>query len=294
MSAISPSALVVCYLGFTGILVLMALPRLYAGGVIAHFGVLVAVAAATWMPGVPRWLRAWAPLLTILFLSAEMPLLIRAAGHPEMRDGVVIAWEATLFGMQPAAAWAGRHPSIVLSELLHLAYLSYYPLIFIVPAVLWFRDRPREFTDAVFALMLTFVLCFSVYLFFPVAGPRYLWLSPIGALDGPARGVATWLLGAHSSMGTAFPSSHVAVATTAAILATRYFGSWGFIAAIVAAGLGVGAVYGGFHYLVDVLAGVVTGLVSVTLARLFPRLLPVGPQANASAPTYPDSSGALS
>lgn len=275
-----------CYLALTAVLLIAGWSTVYVGGVLAHVGVLAAVAAATWLPGVPRWLRAWVPLLTLLFLYAEMPLLLRAAGHVDFYDNTVLSWEARLFNGQPAADWAGRWPSRGLSELLHAAYLTYYPIIFAVPVILWVRGRLDEYTEAVFALMLTFIACFVWYLFFPVAGPRYLWLSPVGAVEGPMRSLATWLLQARSSRGTAFPSSHVAVATAQAILGIRYFGWRGAIVGVLTAGLGLGAVYGGFHYAVDVLAGAVLGIMVTVGALLVNRLArSLRVQANASAPT---------
>lgn len=270
----------------TGVVLVAGRDRIYAGGVLAHVGVLVAVGVATWAPGVPRWLRAWTPLLTLLFLYAEIPLLIRAIGHRDLYDVTVMSWEARLFGGQPAAEWAGRWPSRILSELLHAAYLTYYPLIFAVPMTLWARGRLREFNEGVFALMLTFIACYVWYLFFPVAGPRYLWLAPTGAVDGPLRSVTTSLLGARSSLGTAFPSSHVAVAVTQSMLAIRYFGVRGAPVSLLTAGLALGAVYGGFHYAIDVVAGAALGAIVTAIALAATRLTASRVlHANASAPT---------
>src|SRR5262245_1440141 len=95
MRAIWPGALLVVYLAITGLLLLAGADRVRSArvGVALHFGVLVAVAAATWVEWVPRWLRAWAPLLALLFLYSEMPMLIRAAGHADLFDATVIRWE---------------------------------------------------------------------------------------------------------------------------------------------------------------------------------------------------------
>jgi membrane-associated phospholipid phosphatase len=43
------------------------------------------------------------------------------------------------------------------------------------------------------------------------------------------------------------------------------------VVAVLAAGLALGAVYGGYHYAVDVLAGVATGLLAFAAARLIVR-----------------------
>lgn len=285
MRAIWPGALLVVYLAGSGVLLLAGNVRVGVGATAVHFGVLLAVAATTWMPSTPSWLRSWAPLLLLLFLYSEMPVLIQAAGHTETLDPVVIGWEQALFGAQPAQSWARANPSVALSESLHLAYLAYYPIIYAVPAVLWLTNRKRDFDAAVFGLLLTFVACFVAYMVFPVAGPRYLW--PSAAPDGPFRSLATLLLEARSSRGTAFPSSHVAVACAQSVLALRLFGRRGAPIPVVTIGLALGAIYGGFHYAIDVLAGaalgVFTAISGLRLMRTF------GTQANAIAPTYSGS-----
>jgi len=251
-----------------------------------HFALLAALAAATWADIVPRWLRAWAPLLALLSLYAEIPVLIRAAGHARYFDAEVMRWESTVFGWQPAIEWAARWPSRILSEALHAAYLSYYGIIFSVPVGLYIARRRAAFGEAVFVLMFTFVACFLCYIAFPVAGPRYSWGATARDSGGPMRAAAVWLLEARSSRGTAFPSSHVAVSVTQSILAVRYFGWRGMPVGLLSLGLALGAVYGGFHYAVDVVAGLTFGAVMTTLGVAIHRqLVNTKFHAKASAPT---------
>ena len=186
MRAIWAGALLVVYLAATGLLLLIGYSRVPSAGLALHFAVLGALAVATWHPIVPRWLRAWAPLLALLFLYTEMPMLIRAAGHVRLFDAEVMQWERALFGGQPALTWAAHWPSRIGSELLHGAYLSYYGIIVAVPLGLYSARRHADFAEAVFVLMLTFVACFVCYLLFPVAGPRYLWASSASADAGGA------------------------------------------------------------------------------------------------------------
>lgn len=257
MRAIWPGALVVVYLAMTGVVLLAGATPAPARAIATHFGVLALVAAATFAPRSPVWLRAGSPLLALFFLYSGIPSIITAAGHVDVRDSIVVGWEAALFGTQPALAWARAVPSLWISEPLHLAYLSYYPIIFSVPVALLLSRRPDDFSHAVLVLMLTFVACFVLFIVFPVAGPRYFWES--SAPTGPMRTIATWLLESGSSRGTAFPSSHVAVSVTQSILAIHYFGKRGIIVAVLTTGLAAGAVYGGFHYLIDVIAGAALG-----------------------------------
>lgn len=286
MGAIWAGALLVVYLAATGILLALGWTRVPISGVLLHFLLLAVIAAATGLRIVPRALRLWVPLLALLLLYSEMPLLIRAVGHGRFFDATVIRWEHTIFGAQPALDWAARWPSRIASELLHAAYLSYYGIIFSVPVGLYLAARKAEFAESVFVLMLTFLACFVCYIVFPVAGPRYLWDSPASATTGPVRAVAVWLLETRSSRGTAFPSSHVAVAVTQSILALRYFGRTGALIAALSIGLALGAVYGGFHYAIDVLAGAAFGAVLAYAGlAMTKRLSSAATQANAKAPT---------
>ena len=265
MAAIWPGTLLVVYLMTTGIMLLIGHERVSALALAAHFTALAAIATTTWLRGVPSWLRSWAPLLLLLFLYSEMPAIIAAVGHTSLQDALVIGWEAALFGGQPAAAWALAWDSLLFSEGVHLAYLLYYPVIFAIPALLYLRGQMPEFHVAVTVLLATFIVCFLSYAFFPVAGPRYLW--PSAAPEGPFRQFALFLLESRSSQGTAFPSSHVAVATTQAVLAVAFFGVRGLLVGLVAIGIAAGAVYGGFHYAIDIIAGIVVGL-AIPLAGL--------------------------
>jgi membrane-associated phospholipid phosphatase len=286
MSAIWPGALLVVYLTATGILLLIGRARVPALDLVLHFVLLLAMIVATWLPPVPHWLRLWAPLLVLLFLYSEIPTLIAAAGHESALDSTVVAWERAIFGGQPAIQWAARWRSRAGAELLHGAYLSYYGIIFSVPLGLTLAGRHQDLVEAVLVLMLTFVACFLIYLAFPVAGPRYFWTSPADTVSGPLRATTIWLLEAGSSRGTAFPSSHVAVAATQSVLAVRYFGRIGVLLGILTVALALGAVYGGFHYAVDVLAGAIFGvLVTIVGLTLSKRLRRTTSHANASAPT---------
>ena len=281
MRAIWPGALLGAWLAATGALLMVG--RADARTSLLHLLLLLAVGAATFLRSSPPWLRGWAPLLVLFFLYAELPALIRIAGHAQPFDEMVIAWESLVFGGQPAREWAAAMPSAAVSEPLHLAYLSYYPIIYVVPALLWRRGRADDFAVATFALMLTFIACFACYVAFPVAGPRYLWDT--AAPDAPVRRLATWLLESGSSRGTAFPSSHVAVAVAQTIIAFRFIGSGaGLTLAALTAGLALGAIYGGFHYALDVIAGIVLGAGTALVGLRAARRGNPG-QANAMAPT---------
>jgi membrane-associated phospholipid phosphatase len=149
---------------------------------------------------------------------------------------------------------------------LHAGYLAYYLVIFVPPLLLFAARERRGFAETVLALTLTCTLCWTIFMLFPVEGPRYLW-TPAGVPDGPMRRLAVRLLAAGSSRGAAFPSSHMAVSVSQFVLAWRWQRpvAWGVL--VVAILIGFGAVYGGFHYGVDMIAGAVLG-VAVSLSAI--------------------------
>jgi membrane-associated phospholipid phosphatase len=75
------------------------------------------------------------------------------------------------------------------------------------------------------------------------------------------RRLAVAILASGSSRGAAFPSSHMAISAAQAVIAWRWQPRVGAVLSIVALLVGLGAVYGGFHYGADMVAGAVIGLV---------------------------------
>ena len=224
--------------------------------------------AGHWLPSL---IADWLPLLAVAFLYSELPTLMLGLGRVAYHDVIVQRWEGSLFGGQPARTLAGALPFAWLSELLHVAYLSYYAIIYLPPLVLYASGRRQAFEQCQTALMLAFTSCFLVFVLFPVEGPRYLWPAPEGVPDGRLRDAVLWVLTRGSSRGTAFPSSHAAVSVAQAV-SLWLVGApprWLRVAiSTLAVLLLVGAVYGGFHYAIDMTVGAVVGALMAWLAAI--------------------------
>lgn len=212
-------------------------------------------------PGRVEW-TDWLPLLVMPAMYMEIRLLNGWAGG--YRDGIVQGWEAALFPSNPSRTWAGAAPALALSEALHFGYLAYYALVYLPELRAWLQGRAEAFHRIVFGLVTTFALCYLTFVVFPVQGPRYLWTPD--APDGPFRALTLLVLEAGSSRGAAFPSSHVAVAVVQAVVTAglRMVEAW--VVVPLAVLLTLGTVYGGFHYAVDAVAGVVLGVLVGWLA----------------------------
>jgi len=208
------------------------------------------------------------------FLYTELATLNKAVYEGHYFDGLIQAVELWLFSGEPSREMAAAHPDMLLSEVLHLAYLSYYVIIFLPPLYLYLRGRRRDHQRMVFTLMLAFLAHYVFFIFLPVQGPRYLFTPPGGRLSqGPMYQLAHRVLEAGSSQGAAFPSSHVGVSVTQTAMAFLVWRRAAPFLAVATAGLALGAVYGGFHYGVDALCGLFYGLTLFAFAPRLARLL---------------------
>ena len=224
-------------------------------------------------PGAPRWLRMiadWYPLLIIPLLYSALDVLNSAVWDGRFFDPLILEIEQRLFGGQPSSTFARSAPWVPLSELLHAAYISYYPMIYLPPLALYLRGQRKEFQAMLWAMVAAFLLHYVVFIYFPVQGPRYLVPIPGGAVaEGPIFGLAHSILETGSSRGAAFPSSHMAIGVVQTVSAFRFLPGAAPLILLATIGLGVGAVYGGIHYATDMIAGAITGL---AIALVFVQL----------------------
>ena len=229
---------------------------------LAYVLLLLGVRGAAWRPALDWLVLTVGPLMYI-----EMRWIIAGMGMPH-HDATIAGWERTLFPSNPSATLAPGLHLPLLSEVLHFAYASYYLIIYLPPIALYVMGKREAFVKTVLALTIVYGACFITYALFPVDGPRYL-VGPAAAPDGPVRRFVLALLERGSSRGTAFPSSHVAASLVSALCALRYQRRVGLVVAPFTAALVLATVYGGFHYAVDALVGVILGslawLASLTL-----------------------------
>jgi membrane-associated phospholipid phosphatase len=219
-----------------------------------------------------RWidvLRDWLPVLALPFLYAEVGRLDRLL-DTGYHDGTISAVDQALFG-RPGAALRRFLPWPAVVEYLHFSYVAYYVLLPLLGGALYLRGRREEFRYVLAVTLGTFYVCYLCFIVFPVAGPWYRRPHPSYAhmnLFFPA--VVQQVLDHWASKGAAFPSSHVAVAVVIWLLAWQLTRRVFWLLALIVPALAIGTVYGGFHYTVDVGAGL---LVGVACYLVGPRLV---------------------
>jgi membrane-associated phospholipid phosphatase len=229
-------------------------PAFLALHVVCTAMVLWLVLRAHRFPTAHAWYPLAMPLITFEEVAQLNFLFVNA-----WRDHYVLAFEAWLFA-EPPTVWLSRHASTVVTEILQIGYLSYFFLLIIVGSVLYWRADKAPFFGVMAASVLSYMLCYVVFVTFPTEGPahtlRQLHSAPIAG--GPLYALVTFTqrAGVH---GNAFPSAHVAGAVAALIFAWRYARRLGACLTPFVLLLCVGAVYDRYHYASDVFAGLAVG-----------------------------------
>jgi len=240
----------------------------------AHvLGALLPWAAAAADRGTSRALRVAReayPLLLLYPLYAEVGLFHAAMGTGG-HDASVLIWDRALFSVNWHRVLGAALPAPWFREAMFALYFSYYLLIALPPIAAALARRWEAFREISFRMMLTYVVCYAIYFTYPAFGPMHADPMPAEAVARAASGglfpgLVHAAAASGDSPGTAFPSSHVAGALTAAWLGFRWHARWVAWAQLaLAAGVALSTVYTWNHYAIDALAG---ALLAVALQGL--------------------------
>lgn len=235
-----------------------------------------------------------------LFLRYLYPLSLLGFWYPDTYefcrlfnnlDYIFARADLALFGCQPSIVFSQWLPQKVWSELFHLGYFSYYPLIALTILAPLVTDRSK-FEGTAFIVLTSFFLYYTIYLFVPVAGPQYYFYAvgqdtilagnfpeighyfryhtELAESPGP-DGFFRSLVEASQASGerptAAFPSSHVGISTILMLLLYRNRRLLCALAAPFYVFLCCATVYIQAHYLVDVLGGLVSAFVFYAFSR---------------------------
>lgn len=219
----------------------------------------LATAAARWENGFLRFARHWYPLPLYIFCFEELQGLVHLI-FPGWFDRWLIAFDYNFAGVHPSV-WFARFANPPLNDFMQFAYMTYFLYLVILPAILYLqRDRLAFWT----VMTSTAIAHDSVYLIavlFPVESPYYSLASlHIQALRGGFFTAAIDFIERFGRVhGAAFPSAHVA-GSMVAMLAARRYRPWLFWTCLpFFICMCVATVYGRYHYVADVLAGIAVG-----------------------------------
>lgn len=205
------------------------------------------------------------PLIFPLFYSEMQYLGLIYFPFEGSLDPALIAVEQRLFGCQPSVVWARAWPWPWFHELMEFAYFTYY---FLAAAYVWLvmrspGDEPERRWDAlrdfVRDLSVTMLICYTLYTLFPAWGPKYFRLGFVEVPGGPFTAIMRHIHEKGAILGAAFPSSHVAASMVPWWHTWRRFPRHRWWMTTLFVLLCMSTVYNRYHYVVDVMAGLLLG-----------------------------------
>jgi membrane-associated phospholipid phosphatase len=199
-------------------------------------------------------------------------------------DDVLIVIDKWMFGTNPTQ-WLQKISSPFLTEILQLAYTSYYFLFLLLGIELFRRESKNDFHYTVFCIVYGFFLSYIGYFLVPAVGPRFT-LHNFSQLDTELPGMfltnfCREIINAGESIPAnisnpidvvqrdVFPSGHTQLTLIVMFLANKFCIKTRWIIFIAGTLLVFSTVYLRYHYAVDVLAGIIFMLLTIVTARKF-------------------------
>lgn len=244
-------------------------------------GFLFAVAALALDGATDGW-RYWAkellliPVVPSIFLSlgALIPLV-----NPNTHDAALVAWDRRLLGPETQAALYNLPLPAWLSDLLTLAYSTFFfaPIVLVVALG---RRRDPMLPRVTAAVLFTFLVSYAGYFVVPAYGPRTTVAQqryetlPAGTIGAPLRDLLDhW----ERTKTDAFPSGHTMVTLAILFCARRRHRALYNAMLPVGALLIAATILLTYHYLVDVLVALPLVVISVLLAHVAAGPVPSSP-----------------
>lgn len=224
----------------------------------------------------------WLPFILCLWVYEnlhDLTMLIR----PDVVDGQLAAIDARLLGTQPTLALQRIvHPA--LTDYLTGCYSSYFFIPPLFAGWLWLRGHVEEFRELQLMMLLVFYAGFIGYVCVPATGPRYELAAQYTVhLHGAYYDWCDHLMnGIEAVARDCFPSLHTAISTTWLICAFRWRRHIPRarlvlpILTVLTVSLWFSTVYLRYHWVADVIAGWVLGLLVQLLGPWLNRRWPRG------------------
>lgn len=270
-------------LAVLSILALLLWGRLEDPGamLLGYAGLAAALAVMTLLARRQDRLPAPLQLLVDFYPAAFLPVLFNTlnplieALRGGARDDVLIAADRALFGVD-VTVWMEQFVHPRLNDVFFVFYATYYFFALTLGLILWARDRAsaRRF---IFTLMVCYYISYAGYFLIPALGPRFAQASEytVSILTSPvSRAIADGINSLEKTKLDVFPSGHTMIAVAVLIVAWKRARDVFWILLPIGTGLVISTVYCRYHYVVDLLAGIVLAFLAVPLGdRLYEKLM---------------------
>lgn len=211
--------------------------------------------------------RHWYPHLFFLFCFEELGALVHLVS-PRWQDAKLIAFDHWLTGVHPSI-WLEQFATPARNEFMQFAYLTYFVYLLVLGGILYYREDWRGYWSVMTYSAVGYAIGYLVAIFFPIESP---WFAMAGSWHGELHGgpftaVINFIEHYGRVRGAAFPSEHVA-GSSAALWGAWQHRRWLFWVTLpLVLCMCVSTVWGRYHYVADIFAGMVTGTLGFVIGR---------------------------
>jgi len=203
-------------------------------------------------------IKKWSVIIIIPFNFTELHYLVHTV-HPIDYDLLLIQIDRMIFGVDPTI-WLEKFTNPYLTELLQIVYSTFYFLPIGLGIVLAKKHQEDDLNFLVFQLVFGFYLSYIGYFILPAIGPRFtldhlqsfplvgIWLT---------TDIQNILNTLENSQRDAFPSGHTAITLLTLYYAKKYNRKYFFLMLPITIMMLFSTVYLRYHYVIDVVAGVI-------------------------------------
>jgi len=267
------------YLGISGALIALFHRNLPSAAFHLSFraGLLALILILAWTAErrparAARFARHWYPQLFFLGCFEELQSIAHLI-FPGWFDRKLIAFDHRLTGVNPTV-WLQQFARPWLNDFMQMGYLTYFFYLIVLGALLYRRGEWRSFWTLMTASIAAYSMGYLIAVLFPIESPFHS-LRALHTVE-LRGGFFTALVGVIERFGRvhggAFPSEHVAGSFVVLLGAWRYRRWLFWIFLPFFACMLVATVYGRYHYIADVLAGLLTGAMGWWMGAKLMRL----------------------
>ena len=226
------------------------------------------------------------PIIYLVFIQVFSYISVL---NPKDYDVLLVQWDKALFGVNPTE-WLLQLSNPVLTEFMQIAYVLFFFHAFSQSVELNIRGMYKQADTVTRTIVFGFLLSYLLYFFLPAIGPRFsiheydaintelpglLLTEPLRLIIDSGDGVKDMALNAASQVHrNCMPSGHTMMTLMNMILAFRFRSKLRWIFLFMGSSLIFATMYLRYHYVVDVLAGIVCALIALWIEpRLFSLLV---------------------
>ena len=209
----------------------------------------------------------WYPIMTL-------PLAYRWSGDfihvifSGRIDAILNSIDCWLLGASPVNLLQG-FSSAWLTDVMQASYCMFFIMIFGSSLILYKKKYYRDFADLRLSIIVALYGTYILAMLFPAHSPRFVTCPDLVLKGGWLTEQISMFISKSSYCGGSFPSGHAAVSLIICLFIKRYAKEWSLPFIIVTLLLLISTLYGGYHYLADILGGFILGLLAMYISEFW-------------------------